>query len=430
MSYLRRLGASPAGATLDLNFRTRLAAMKTSTGFAYGVPVESIVTTARALGAWNNGPLGTLDAVAANTLRYSYDPVSNFSRGLLCEPGAVNLNAAANTLSTWGLNNMTATANAEVDIAGNNAATAFTGSASGSYAAQGLTIPGTNEYFTTSLYFKSTSYMWLELAIFNGAALVGAGRVYFNPATGQIQNIAQLTGTTTGGSISPAPNGYYRVSVWNSNVGGAGTSAIISFGFTLSTGAALACMSQLEAGAGATSMIVSPASSSTRNADLPTISMSPTPPWWNQTEGAFYLECIDNDPTGAAIAQTYLLSVSDGGSNIMDLSLSTDNNFYWQSSTGTFLQITGSARGNQLRFALSYLNGGAWNAAKTGGGEDYTADTPNGVIIGPSEATPSPLTRIDIGHAFGNAPARMTVQRLAYIPRQLLPAEMSTLVTA
>jgi hypothetical protein len=435
MGILSRRGASPIqGATLDLDFRTRIGRRRGSTGNIIAAPVDQIVSESRYTSGWCYGQNGELTEFDALSPRYAANPLTRVPLGLLTEPGAYNISPNSDNFTYWGASSATVTVGA-ADIHGGFAASILASTGSGGYTSAQLSITAATQYWSHSFVVKSTAQMWtqLYLSTASGGGSVTQGIMTFDPVLGRIVSIVNTTGTVYG-KIEPAPGGKWRVTVWGYNTAASANFINLAIGFT-TTGTATIESSQIEAIGGNSSIIVTPAPySNLRLADLPTISLTSNNYWFNQSQGTIYAELIHNGPTSA---QEYILSISDGTSNNL-ITLVYDNttgNYFWQANVAgvaaASIQMRGSARGNLLRFALTFINGGVWTAAKTGGGQDYTVDSLNGTLASSSSAVPSAsLTRLDIGHAFTNAPAHMTIQRLAFIPRQVDQATLSELVQA
>ena len=380
--------------------------------------LDSRITFTRALAtATRVNASGLIEAIAADTARFDYDPVTLACKGLLIEEARTNILFPSNDFSGWSvLNTSISTVSATAPdgsstvtkVIPNNGATIGVG-ASGTIVSKTSVVTNTTAYALT-LYAKADEFNQLGLFFSDGVAGIAAS---FNLSNGTV-----VSGT--GASIAPAGNGWYRCAIQRTTAGtgsvngyrisaldstattGDGTSGVLIFGI------------QHEAGAFATSYIPTTTAAVTRNADVATMTGTNFSDWYNATEGSFYvkgnrLEITSFAPFVAVNDETTAneMYVANQGSTARAFTRKTAGVSGDMTATGAWtVNTVGSAlfgyKANDL--ALSFSG----NTVAT----DATADIPT-------------VNRLHVGtRAAGNYPLNGHVQKILYWPYRLSSSQV------
>jgi hypothetical protein len=388
--------------------------------FAKTKALDPRITFTRASTATFVGSNGLIQSAASGAARFDHNPATGESLGLLVEEARTNLllQSSALTTASWGLTNVTRTANSTTAPDGTNTAVkiASTTGTWQSFLSQ-VSVAGITAVPTTfSCYAKAAEASWFCLA----GIQYGEAIAYFNLATGAL-------GTRSAGSahsITPVGNGWYRCSVtcasasstqWGffpANTDNTLTPAPIGNGVHV-------WGPQLEAGAFPTSYIPTTTATVTRAADVASMTGTNFSSWYRQDEGtfvanvlsvpsvqSFVFDCGNNgtDPTGA---NGHVLQV-----------LSSTVNAVTELNNTTQASISVSYAGSATRSSYGYrLN--SFNLAMNG--TLGTLDT--------SGTVPTPATqRLVIGARFnGTLALNKPIARLAYYPVRLPDAQLQAL---
>lgn len=243
------------------------------------MPAGTSVTSAA--GKYYTTSSGLMTTAGANTGRLDYDPITHASRGILIEPAATNLSFQSQTLEAapWGAggggSNPAVTANAINGPDGTLTADRITpGTTTGNqHRTQNVTLPAAGVY-TISAFLKPNSYTKAEL----GAAATGTfPTVFFDLVTG---TISQQAAGITNATIQAIANGWFYCTATYTADASHLTAQQHSFAITLGnsigftgdgTSNGYAWQYQVEAGAVATSPIVTTSAAATRAADVLTL---------------------------------------------------------------------------------------------------------------------------------------------------------------
>ncbi|WP_460939150.1 phage head spike fiber domain-containing protein, partial [Spirosoma humi] len=222
-------------------------------------------------------PSGVLETVAAHTPRFDYDPVTGQLRGLLIEETRTNSCLYSEQLdqATWGKSLLTVTADATTAPSGGTSAELMvpTATVGHHYPSPGVLSFVSGNTYTMSIFVKPAGYTVVSLQTINTVfgnylenrfSLTGNGAVLF-------------TGAGCTNTITPYPNGWYRVSMTataTATLTSGGYFLIIRNGNNTSTyaGDGTSGMyfwgAQFEQGAFATSYIPTTSAAVTRQADV------------------------------------------------------------------------------------------------------------------------------------------------------------------
>lgn len=298
------------GTTNNTNAATRhvtYLGSVTSDVLVWGAQVENRTTltayTATTTVAITNY-VPVLLTAAANVARFTANPVTGVSLGLLMEIGRTNLALYSADFgnAAWSKNNTTVTTNTIVApdgtitgdaIVENTAASAYHS------ASQSIVKAASAITYTYSVYAKSSNRS-IGLRLAETSPGTSGAVVVYNLATGAVETAAGTYGTTftnASSTITAVGNGWYRVSLTVTTgpetslqmqvyMQSGGTSVYTGNGFS----GLFVWGAQLEEGAFATSPISTTATSQPRGADSAAMTGTNFSSWFNNGEGTLYLE--------------------------------------------------------------------------------------------------------------------------------------------
>jgi hypothetical protein len=254
---------------------------------------------------------GYVETVAADTPRFDYNPLTLVCKGLLIEEARTNLLTYSEAFNTGWPTKTNATVTTPSVANPANGATSDSLVENGSFAPHQITrtIVLTAAAHTYSVFVKKGIRSW----VFIGATTTVSVGAYFDVENGVVGNVD--SGFTA--SISPAANGFYRCSItftataatWTLIFGGASANNTRSYGGSNGSEALYMYGGQLEVGAFATSYIPNVATgTTTRNADVATMTGTNFSDWYNATEGTF--EAVWQEGTDGVLYG--VLSANDG----------------------------------------------------------------------------------------------------------------------
>lgn len=309
------------------------AAMVGGAGFGFILPLEDAGagtvnitplagvgtgTFTRATTATTVDSAGLIVSVASGIPRSYYDPTSLEYLGYLTEGARTNLCLQSEDFSNaaWAKTNITVTANSVTSPYGASTADTITNTTAFDTATigQDITVANDTTTYTRSCFFKAGTITSLNFrsAFTGGTAKAFAGAV--NLSTGSIV-VSEGSPTV---SIKSYPNGWYRVTLTDSNNGLGNTNYAsqiypgIYDGVTL--GDLYAWGAQFEIGSFASSYIPTAAVAVTRNADVLTY---PTAGNVQASSGAVYAEVYQEGITNPGRAYgPYFTSTIDGATEL------------------------------------------------------------------------------------------------------------------
>ncbi len=375
------------------------------------------ITFSRGTGATRVNASGFIETVGNTTPRFDYDPVTLAPRGLLIEEARTNLLLQSETFdnASWPKTDATVTANVTNAPSGTAVADklAETATTAAHSVSQIVTIAiGTS--YTYTVYAKAAERNWIALQ-FTGGMTANHG-AYFDLANGVVGN---LISSPASASITKLADGWYRCSITSAPATGTSTTAwvytasgngVVSYLGTAGSGIYL-WGAQFEAGAFATSYIPTVASTVTRNADVATMTGTNFSTWFNQTEGTFVADVLDN------AAGVNVLVASDG---------TTSNQLIMTSSTlNIFSVFTGGAFQAMLGVTppAPYKSTGAYKV------NDFAAAANGGTVSTDTSGTLATYSRLSIGaNAVSNAAfLNGHIRQIAYFNTRLPNAQLQTL---
>jgi hypothetical protein len=380
--------------------------------FAKTKVLDPRITFTRASTATFVGSNGLIQTAASGVSRFDHNPSTGESLGLLVEEARTNLLLQSSDLTTasWGLTNVTRTANSTTAPDGTNtavkiASTTGTWQTFLSQASVGISAVAT----TFSCYAKAAEASWFCMS----GIQYGEAIAYFNLATGAL-------GTRSAGSahsITPVGNGWYRCSVT------CASAASTQWGFFPSlTDATLTPAPigdgvhvwgpQLEAGAFPTSYIPTTTATVTRAADVVSMTGTNFSSWYNQDQGTLL-------SSSRRIASNSTSSAVIGGSNpnatsSIWLMLISNGNVQAYSSGGGSI-VEGSVGTGLKKYAGAYATN---NFGASINGSVNATDTSNTTVV---------CDRFYFGGIHPTNTVNAVYARLAYYPVRLPDAQLQAL---
>jgi hypothetical protein len=380
--------------------------------FAGAETLDSRVTFTRSTTATFTGSNGLIQSAAINAPRFTYNPTTLESLGLLIEEQRVNSLTRSQEMSTspWtaapqGTATVpTNTANAGVSPNGTTTASRWVFQLNGGTATGDIAI--VRQTFTPVAGTSYTYSVWIKS--FDGASSYNA----------------QIIGADGAGSAVAITGTWTRFTVTATGVASA-----ISFGVRLRGGQSptnsnaadiLVWGAQLEAGAFATSYIPTVASQVTRAADVASMTGTNFSSWYNAVEGTIYTENATSFVPPAAAA--FIASINNGTGNEEIRTRYVNGAIACQISAGAVqnVSLTLAATSNtQYKTSFSYATNdaaAAVNGALLGTDTSVTVPTVDRLAIGVNSATTG---------AFLNG----TIKKIVYYPRRLTNGELQAITS-
>jgi hypothetical protein len=275
------------------------------------------VTFSRSSSAYYTNSSGLLASASSGALRFDYDPITLLPKGILLEGASTNTSYYSNTFSNsgyWYFFNATVAQTASGPDGTTSAWAVVPSSGSNTVTwTQQSTVPVTaNKANTFSLYFKygGLTAPWLKIQAVSGSP----GSVWYNLSTATVGT----QGSGASGTITPAQNGFFRLTytytptgssddffIQSAAANGGAAAAITGNG---STAWFYAYQYQVEALAFATSPIFTTAGSATRAAD--SLTATPISSWYNATTSTLY---VDADNLSAANGGAGSVAICNSG---------------------------------------------------------------------------------------------------------------------
>jgi hypothetical protein len=395
--------------SLDLRFADNKTLGDASSG-------SNPVTFTRASSGTYVGSDGLLKTAAVDAPRFTHDPTTGESLGLMGEEARANLVIRSEEFGDviWTTSAVTVTSN--TGTAPDGSSTADTIASSGTaVVSQAVAKAASAITYTGSLFVKGTVTAF-SFSIDDGAT-VNRGRVVFNLSTGTVSS-ATNDGTFTGtsGTITLFPNGWYRLTVTTTT-----NSTLVARLRPFWTGAGTSIDfwgAQLEAGAFPTSYIPTTTATVTRAADVASITGSNFSSFYNQTEGTVFAET--QLPAGSA--------VNTSGRSIIDINDGSTNNrigFRAISSGTTSDQLTirsGSTTVAQFSSNGTIVSSAARKVAAVYKLNDFAswATGATSAATDTSGALPIGVNQLAVGSAAGGGEYLSgTIKRLTFWPTRL-----------
>jgi hypothetical protein len=368
---------------------------------------------------------GVLTSAAADAPRFDYNPSTLAARGLLIEEARTNLITSSAALPAG--TNATVTPNTYVALDGTTTGdTIVDDTANTEHYSDSSFTPTAATTYTFSAYIKNIGASSSNYAVVRMAGDFAAYVfVQLSDMTVALAGGAGLVANSA--SVTPANNGWYRVTVSGLSTGTVASVARIQVAQSLSlsayvgTGVGFAVWGrQLEAGAFPTSYIPTTTIALTRAADV--ASVNTLSPWYNASAGTILNEVMlyALPPTGTFPHYT---SINNGAaSNYVNLGSNQFAN-HRVSAVGSSITLIDLNAGGSLsvntasKWALAYAN------------SDYAGSANGGAVVTSTTAgLPSGLTQMTIGRSgTGANQANGWIRRITYYPRRLSNAELQAI---
>jgi hypothetical protein len=391
---------------------------------------QQLITFTRASDGTFVGSNGLIQTAGTNVPRFTHDPVTLGSLGLLVEEQRSNLLRSSEDFSTtWSRLNVAAFGSGSVADAiaapdGATTADLIVDDATNAahYVFQQLSVAASTPY-TFSVFFKrgTGSYGALQLS---GAAPGWNDIVTIDLDTGSTNVVM---GALSAVSVTAFPNGWYRLSVSKTTTSSGTPQLRIATALDLSTfsysgtGTGIYIWgAQLEAGAFATSYIPTTTATVTRSADVVSITGSAFSSWYRQDEGTVFVEF-------QARSGGRLFMFDNGTTNERWEGRFLSNTFQmtnWSNAIATMSGFTGSNFNDLQRLKGAHANK-TNDAATSSNGitpDVFTGGVDNSTTIAANQS------RLFIGSFQGTATyANGPISRLTYFPQRLSNTTLQSL---
>jgi hypothetical protein len=422
-------GSFPALPTLNLKFSENRNLIDDVTG-------RQLITFTRASSATFIDSAGRLQTAAVDVPRFDHNPTTGESLGLLVEDQRTNslLRSEEFDNAAWPRSGTTLpTITADAAVAPNGATTAdlWTRAITGSnFISQAIAKAASAIQYTFSVFVKQS--------VGNFCALRCQGTfpnkvdVVFNLSSGTISTAATVAGGTFTGpsaSITPYPNGWYRLTVTATSDTATGYQCFASFSSngvlidgidSVSNSAGLLWGAQLEAGAFATSYIPTTAAAVTCSADVASITGANFSSWYRQDEGTVFAR------------YSFPQSPTAGGGRVFQFTNAAATNLIWLRAQGGVNRIydVTDASVSQASFNQgAYAAGIEYRAALAAKANDFGFAENGGASQSDSSGTMPSVDRAGIGmEPIGNgSQGNVHIRRLTYWPQRLSNSTLQTI---
>lgn len=372
-----------------------------------------------------------LKTATTNTPRFSHNPITGESLGLLIEEQRTNLATQSQTFSGWAITGETIQNNTVISPDGTLSASALIPTTENSTHNAALYYTVGSGTFTFSIYAKAAGYPRLGIRVYDGSAY--QLRATFDLSTGSI--VTTEAGTA---SITSAGNGWYRcVCTGTSASGNLGTvagwaveslpsdnvvqQAFIGNGYS----GAYIWGAQIEAGTFATSYIPTTSAQVTRSAENASITGINFTNFYSGNEGTLFVHAISNGNISTGGFSPTAVSVNDDTiSNAIAISRYTGTNNLLAATNANSVTQFGLTSSNvfssspsEIKTGFSYKSG-AFASCANGG----TLQTASSGII------PTSFTQINIGsYPTGARWWDGSIKRITYYPFAITNAQLQGL---
>ncbi|MEH2393699.1 MAG: hypothetical protein V7K21_19230 [Nostoc sp.] len=278
-------GVRPA---LDLNFAKNKSLVD-------NISKTNLITFSRASSGTFVGSDGLIQTAATDAARFTHNPITLESLGLLIEEQRTNLVQASSDFSSaaWGIGSVTIAANATNAPDGTNTAQLITTSATSECGFTEFSINATtNTTYTSSVFVKQNTCRYFILRLLPAS---GNASCWFDLQTGTVSFSDTAIVSAT---ITPYPNGWYRISA--TATVGSSVAYQNRFDFRLASttgsfgnvvGQSLYMWgAQVEVGANPSSYIPTTGATVTRAADNCYINSSNFSSWYNPAQSTIYCD--------------------------------------------------------------------------------------------------------------------------------------------
>jgi hypothetical protein len=363
-----------------------------------------------------------MQTAASGAARFTCDPVTRESLGLLIEESRTNLLTYSSAVggTNWTVQGgVTVNLNDVISPDGTQNSTRIVGTTSNAlFESVTLTAGAT---YTLSAFIKAGTSTIVSFGLLDTTAGTFEGRLFVRWTDG-VPSQQSVQGSVSNVSFTPHSNGWYRVSV-SIPADSANTAHRYYFypDTTAASGSVYIWGAQLEAGAFATSYIPTVASQVTRAADAASMTGTNFSSWYNIAEGSLYVEGISVDSIISSTARQYMTINNNTSATIIALEF----------------RLTNQSRFNVLDGGASVAllsSGGTINQNSKLAGSYKTNNfnvTTNGAGVGTDTLGNIPtVSQMNIGGNSTNsaiASINGTLKRIAYYPVRLSNTELQGL---
>ena len=373
---------------------------------------------------------GYITAATNNQPRFDYDPVTLACKGLLLEEGRTNIAAQSNNFSAaaWTSVALTVTGNTTDLVAPDNTNSACkvmeaaTSNVHAVINTSGISVSSSTVY-AASLFIKAINKQYVQV-VFDNMSTTAGGYANFDLTNGTVTasaNYGAATGISAG--ITAYKNGWYRIHLTTTpqntvarfaiNAINSGTAGVFP-GYVGDTSRGYYLWgAQVEPGSFPTSFIPNPnpyGTTTTRNADVATMTGTNFSSWWTATNGASDIWLIPKSTTTLAY-----VSFDDNSANNKIVIANNTTSGQSTITSGGISQATLTA-GTITANALNKV-GCSWNTNNCAATANATTPATT------SSATIPTVTQLRIG-SNGTAYANAWLQKLFYWPQRIANNEI------
>jgi hypothetical protein len=388
-----------------------------TTVYVWGAQLEarSSITSYTATSAPVTRFVPVLQTANAGVARFTHNPLTNESLGLLVESQRTNLLLQSETFgTTWSVTRGTVQSNDRVAPSGALTADTLVATTDNNTHFLSQTFTGTAAAHTFSVYAKASGYNHVALRLFNGTTQVGLA--YYNLSTG-------ATGTVTAGtaSIQHVGNNWYRCMLTATLAASASCTADIylanadnsnSFAGNDWNGVPL-WGAQVEAGAFETSYIPTTTGTVTRNADNVSMTGTSFSSWFTENAGTLFA-----DITPRELADTSGVQVNDNTTTSRTRLATSSTSVQGQVTKDGVAQATldgGTPAANtRMKLALAYQQ------------NDFSLSLDGQTVATDTSGSPPIVTQLQIG-AQTTTTGNLSIRKFAFYPVRLTNAQLQTL---
>jgi len=381
--------------------------------FARTKTLDSRITFTRASSGTYVGSNGLVKTATTNEARFDHNPTTGESLGLLVEEQRTNLLLRSEELGDAAWTIAAATVTSNTGVAPDGLSTADTVTSSGTAViSQSVTKAASAITYTGSLFVKGTATA-LSFSIDDGAT-TNRGRVVFNLFTGAISStINEGTFTNTSGTITPFPDGWYRLTVTTTTNS---TTTVRLRPFWTGAGTSLDFWgAQLEVGAFPTSYIPTTTATVTRAADVASITGASFSSWYRQDEGTVFVDSLQANVTPVS---RIVAASNNATANriILSRGSASGGNINFTVTDAGIVQVPTVTLGTSIAAGTSNKVAAVYKAADFAGSVNGLTPVTQG-----TGTVPGVLTQLTIGNGetLGSNPMTGTIKRLTYWPQRL-----------
>jgi hypothetical protein len=402
--------------------------------FANSNVLDPRITFTRQSSATYFGSDGLMKTTPAGIPRFTHDPASGESLGLLIEEQRTNLLTYSEQFdnAVWNKSNVTVTENAIIAPDGTLTADKIVESTANDphYVGQNRSLSLSTTY-TATYYLKAGERTFCNIT--TGGDTWAFAAIYIDLSNGSIASYGGAANVNNA-SVVACGNGWYRCSL-TATTGATGTNprtflvlTAVSGTMSTYTGDGTSGIyiwgAQLEQASSASSYIPTTTAQATRVADNAVMTGENFSNWYNQSEGTFYAKF--NSPVLAnqnSVVQQIVLTVSDNTvNNRLNIAINKldPRGFVDATTAGVyqgFSPIQGNWRNATVLASASYKSN---DLVGCGNGLLGAQDT---TVIIPT------VNKIDIGSFSSGFQLNGTIAKIAYYPKRLSNTTLQTMTT-